>query len=108
MIAPKFIRFRTGIININLIVDIDYCEEKNRTSICYNVGNRGVWGYYPGNHRDELWELIKLAKQVDGSLVTSNTFNEGVQLDTVDTKECPNDKRIPIGRLDDGTPIYKA
>lgn len=63
---PIFIKFRGDTINITKITDIAYSEDKEKTHICYDVG-KGVWGYYDGDCRNELWDLVKLVmKPKDG------------------------------------------
>jgi hypothetical protein len=56
---PKFIRFRGDIINLNQIVDINYNESGDYTYIDY--GKNGESRYNSGDHRDEIWALMKLA-----------------------------------------------
>ena len=112
MIAPKFIRFRGDIINITKVIDVCFNSEKQQTAICYGVGE-AVWGHYDGDHRDEIWGLIKLAlraKDEDPKLATP--LADLVQrVESVQHTRRASDNvepvRIPIGYTAEGDAVYE-
>lgn len=102
MNVSKFIRFRGDIVNLTKVADVCYNSEKQQTAICYDAGDKGLWAYYDGDCRNELWDLIKLAMQPKDAQPDPSTKKNRLADSSVSA--CTPSH---VGFTLDGTPIYE-
>lgn len=69
MINSKFFRYKKDIHDVNEIYRVYYQSAPDVTKISYKMGNGERWTMYPGDIRDDLWELIRLAKKSNDEYV---------------------------------------